>query len=603
MGAEAAMTAQLSKDISFIDENSGTIVANVFIPDRRPIAGLDFATQRTTSLVPATTATFFGMTWGEPTASFRRTPAVSEPDSAFTVAADNGRLAYVNAKVENKYATWGFERLHMWNIAGYTNSNTAANLQDYFSATPYTGLFLDSVDYIATKDSTVGAVPSASPFTPDGTPNLPRGDNERAWIAAVNRAKDLVLAEGGTPEIGCYTGYRPNYTDATMGEMDKSYLGMDPSWTGTGDSPSFAPDVAFDYVDANDPGYSASTAAFNAWWAPEVAGLLSMGFDALGLDTGSKIWLNSAGMSNTGTGANASDFPSRVGDSRLVDDFNALGIQSYGEAIPMYSYGVNGKALGVTTAGNEVGYEVCPYMGFFWQQVSYNGLDEFGAPFQEGISVGGGLYVHNLTGTDGGATVGLAADAFTFNPATTEVHCIVQWGDASAIQPYLDIGWTTLKQVLYDTHQAGFVVGVSASTSATMTDGQGYAVTPLEFFTYVQDLSKGLITTRPEGAAPGTQSLTFAGSPTVTSQVLTVGDAAFDQLGITKIDQSFGIAAVIHFDTDSNRDVFLTSYTTMTLGGVNLLAPTYDNTNTLQLSTTDAAVIAAIVGTTDLVWI
>jgi hypothetical protein len=162
----------------------------------------------------------------------------------------------------------------------------------------------------------------------------------------------------------------------------------------------------------------------------------------------------------------------------------------------MYSYGINGKTLANNTPSNQGAYENAPYLAFFYQQVQYTGLDQNGAAFTSGSSVNGGLYVHNPTGGDGTATVGPPEWGYTFDPATTEIHTLVQWG-GSAVQDFLDVGFLTLKQALYDVDQAGIIVGSSASVTNSMTDGLGYVITPAEFNEFVIDLANGVFTSRP----------------------------------------------------------------------------------------------------------
>ena len=534
-------------------ESFQTSAPNVFVPDRRPIVARGFANQTTRAeyptgtdnLIPATTTDWVGMIWGNPTARYRRTPAVTEPDSAFDVyttaagSSGNGKLG--NPLTTPLYVAYGFERYHYWNIAGFTNTTGGGHLQDYFASIPYSGLFLDSADYITTRDTTVGAINSLTPYTPTGVPGADRGDNKRAWIAAFSGVKTQVSAAGGTPEIGVYGGYRPMYTGANMNANSRVHVGMDPNWTGTGTSPAYAPDVGSDYVDVNNPGVTNSTEKFRDFWAPEVIGLKSMGVDLIGLDTGGKMWLNSAGMTTGGSTGNESDQPTRLGDGRLNSVFDNLGIQQYGESTPMWSYGSECRTLGnppTGTVSNQGAYENCPYLTFFNSIVGYQGKDEFGVTLSEGNS--GGFWIYNETSTDGGATIGKVTSSsfsngsYTFDKTKTEVHIIIQWGETILYDRYLNRGWLTLKQVLYDAYTAGLIIGVGGSSDDPMTDGQGYSVSALEFHTYVINLNKGLITARP-AARDYTDYMTAdagvgywdvpAGSPNVTGGI-TGGDTS-----------------------------------------------------------------------------
>tara|TARA_R110002020_G_scaffold409778_1_gene619495 strand:+ start:248 stop:760 length:513 start_codon:yes stop_codon:yes gene_type:complete len=65
-----------------------------------------------------------------------------------------------------------------------------------------------------------------------------------------------------------------------------------------------------------------------------------------------------------------------------------------------------------------------------------------------------------------------------------------------------------------------------------------------------------------------TQSVTFSAAPTE-SQLFSVGDLIFDELGITKLEEGFGVA-LITFSDESTRDAYLTKVNTWSLGGVDL---------------------------------
>jgi hypothetical protein len=346
----------------------------------------------------------------------------------------------------------------------------------------------------------------------DGTP----GDSEAAWAYAVQATKDLVTAEGNTPEVGVYFGYRAFYDANDMANNDRTFLGHNPDWTGTPGSPGFLASTGFDYVDDNTPGYSASDEAYNKWFAPELAGLYSMGFDTVGLDVGAKIFLNTKGMITGGTGNNSSNPPFTTGDDRLIDLFNSYGMKPYGEAIPMETYGLNGDPL---TGDNAEAYTDMAYMGYWKNSVGYSGLDENGGS----LVIGANITIHNPTAGDGTATVG--PNANTWDPNTTEIHCVFRWNNSGDINQLigkdgsgnsLGYGWTTMKQVLYDLHTAGMIISISGSVQSSMTDGLGYVITAAEFHQYVMDLSTGAITAR-----PGLPAIDLMYSATVPNQTVT----------------------------------------------------------------------------------
>jgi hypothetical protein len=477
-----------------------------FVPDRRPIAHFGFGNSSTSDLIAPSTTNAAGMHWGVNSYLYRRTPLagsdMSDPNT-------NGRLKYANATAA-VVAGRGFERMHYWNIAGFTNYQ---DNQPYYNSNPYTGLGFTEAKYIQDADDITTAVTSPSPFTPNGVDGTP-GDSEAAWTYAIQETKDLVTAEGGTPEVGVYFGYRAFYDAADMETNDRTFLGHNPDWTGTGNSPGFLASTGFDYVDEANPGYSASDEAYNNWFAPELAGLYSMGFDTVGLDVGAKIFLNTKGMISLGSGINNANPPFTTGDDRLIDLFNSYGMKPYGEAIPMETYGINGDPL---TGANAEAYTDMAYMGFWKHSVGYSGLDENSDP----LVIGANTTIYNPTAGDGTATVG--PNANTWDSATTEIHCVIRWNNAEDLNILigkdsngnsLGYGWLTMKQVLYDLHTAGMIISISGSVGSSMTDGLGYEITAAEFHQYVQDLADGTITARPEPPAAPVQTVVWTGNGT-----------------------------------------------------------------------------------------
>jgi len=480
---------------------NATFVGYDFAVDRRPIAAFGFGNSSTSDLIAPSTTNAEGMHWGVNSHLYRRTPLagsdMSDPNT-------NGRLKYANDTAA-VMAGRGFERMHYWNIAGFTNYQ---GNQPYYNSNPYTGLGFTEAKYIQDADDITTAVTSSSPFTVDGISGTP-GDSEAAWSYAVQATKDFVTAEGGTPEVGVYFGYRAFYDAADMETNDRTFLGHNPAWTGTGNSPGFLASTGFDYVDEQNPGYSASDEAYNNWFAPELAGLYSMGFDTVGLDVGAKIFLNTKGMITGGSGINGANPPFTTGDDRLIDLFNSYGMKPYGEAIPMETYGLNGDPL---TGANAEAYTDMAYMGYWKNSVGYSGLDENGDP----LVVSANTTIYNLTAGDGTATVG--PNANTWDPATTEIHCVIRWNNAGDLNILigkdgsgnsLGYGWLTMKQVLYDLHTAGMIISISGSVQSSMTDGLGYEITAAQFHQYIQNLANGNITTRPATASGLQQTVTL----------------------------------------------------------------------------------------------
>ena len=512
-------------DITTWGGTNVTFVGYNFVADRRPMYVVGYAT----SNMGGSEITFGT---GNSTTK-RKTPLTGASDADFLDPAQNGRINWINGDAASAIG-YGFERVNYSNIAGWTSvsgSNTdwpalAGNYQPHFPSNPYTGLSLTEATFMANATTTVGAVTWDTPFTVGGYSNddtankgatdTTPGDQKKAWAAAVTHTKDLITTEGGTPEVIAYCGYRPLWTDKTQTTFDKTLLGYS--------KPSTGNETAWDGLDPNSPGWSpepgwdgvggtsSSSETFSSWFDEEAAGLYSLGFDSIGLDTGARVWKNSAGMSKGAAGCEfTNDYDAFDGDDRLIELFNGYGMKPYFESVPldrwthMTSYD---KTKLVPMTGNDgVAYTKAAYWALFgswWGYVGDGGFNEFNNTLTGWAASGGSVF--NPTQTDGGATVGdpnLAGAGKL--AANTEVHCVVRWGatETNSVLALTD-GWLKLRQMLYDFHDAGIIVSASANATNTY-----HGVTPTQFYQFVQGLADGTIATRPAVPSGLQQTLTL----------------------------------------------------------------------------------------------
>jgi len=522
LGTEVNVSVWDGEGIEFVGYN--------FVADRRPMYVVGYATSNMSGSE---------ITFGTGNSSTKRkTPLTSASDADFLDPAQNGRINWINGDAASAIS-YGFERVNYSNIAGWTsvsggNSDwpaLAGNYQPHFPSNPYTGLSLTEATYMANDTTTVGAVTWDTPFTVGGYSNddtankgvtdTTPGDQKKAWAAAVAHTKDLITTEGGTPEVIAYCGYRPLWTDKTQTAFDKTLLGYSRQSTGN--------QTAWDGLDPNSPGWSpepgwdgvggtsSSSETFSSWFDEEAAGLYSLGFDSIGLDTGAWVWKNSAGMSKGAAGCEfTNDYDAFDGDDRLIEVFNGYGMKPYFESVPldrwthMTSYD---KTKLVPMTGNDgVAYTKAAYWALFgswWGYVGDGGFNEFNDTLTGWSASGGSVF--NPMQTDGGATVGdpNLAGAGKF-AANTEVHCVVRWGndETNSVLALTD-GWLKLRQMLYDFHDAGIIV----SASANAVDPH-HGVTAADFYQYVQDLADGTITSRPQPPATPVQTLVWTGNGT-----------------------------------------------------------------------------------------
>ncbi len=483
---------------------SGTNVEFVgitFQADRRPMLVSGFATSTSTD-GPATNNAPGGVSdgeaWGVPQTQYRKTPAAGND---MTDSQTNGRLLWTENKIYPAIDA-GFDRVGIWNPAGYINQNNGSGgYAPEYPANPYSSLSQSTAPWVGNFSTGT----TTSPFTPNGIDGT-IGDSEAAWTTAITAIKDRIAARvgpaPGPPKIQSYSGYRPNYTNNDMATYDRTFLGTSsPSdidgWDpdAGGNNPSYNPQPGFDYVDANNPGISSSNEKFEGWWDVEAAGLYSMGFNEIGLDTGARLWFNSEGMVREGTGQNA--IAARPGSARLTNVFTGLGFSPMVESIPMAGFNATTEMYKGDNAGI---YTTSACLGLFGTVIGYSGLDSNG----NALNIQKNLTVFNADASDNATSATIGNPAVTGSAdqfgSDTEVHCTVRWGNQTEVQPFMDINWLTLKQVLYDMHKAGLIVGAGGDPVGSMTDGEGTVVTAAEFHQYVIDLSTGAIASRPEPA-------------------------------------------------------------------------------------------------------
>ncbi len=536
--------------------NVNYIEAYTFTVDKRPLYVSGYATQTTDvdPRVASTSGKICGVT-NTATKPYRKTPLSYASDSDFLDEEQNGRIHWVNDQVKPAIDQ-GFERVQFINCGGHTNFNgTQLNVErnkpgvDLGNQTPYKAMQphypslvagsmeLDEYVYIIDSDTINNAVRAPTPFTPSGQPDDldGRGDSTKAWRSAVSYTKSL-----GAKEVTSYQGYRSVFTDVNMNtplttitslSAQSSAKTPNPDkkdrWSGEGNSPGFCPEPGFDGV-----GGSALVDRTKIFWDDEIRGILNMGFNGIGLDTGTRVYDNSGGRSN-GDNSLLGDFdepdaPNGVdGNLDLITYFNSFGIKPVFEAVGLNTWTAGGLAnAGPDTTNDGARYKNSAYWAFFGSWWGYLGEVEM-------IDTNGNISMTTLTddsfSTDastpsGGRIFRDSADGATYvgsNPSTrgkmpaeSEVHVMVQWkgdhlnalleGTGSDLNGK-KLTWIGLKQMLYDFHDAGIIVSASGHPTDPVE-----GITASEFRQYVLDLSNGLITRRPasdvkvaEMTAPG----------------------------------------------------------------------------------------------------
>jgi hypothetical protein len=485
------------------------------------------------------------ITFGRNTVAYRRTPLTAAPDADFTDPLKNGRIDWIDNNAANAI-TEGIERVNYSNPAGWTSvadvnatfPTLQGNFQPHYPSNFYTGMTLTQATLFAGEDTTVGAITWDTPFTVGGYSNSDTinkgatdttpGDQKKAWAAAVQYTKDLINAQvpTGAPEVICYGGYRPLWTDKNQTAFDKTLLGYSKvsteagttyQWSGLGSSPGWTPEPGWDGVG----GTANSSDTFNDWFAEELAGAYSLGFTAVGLDTGANVWKHAGGMSNSGTNSeytNAYNFSD--GNGRIIDVFNSYGLKPMFESValdrwthmPVNSYD---KTKLVPMTGNDGEYykQAATWaQAFTWwgyvRDVNTDGtpkaidFNEFNNTLSGWQASGGSVFYVNGVATIGDPTL---AGAGAFNTAETEVHAVFRWGssEVNAVLQQTD-GWLLLKQMMYDFHSAGLIVSAASNTSDPF-----HGVTAAEFLQYVVELHENQSLTRPEVAVPSWDSTTY----------------------------------------------------------------------------------------------
>ncbi len=511
----------------------------VFTADRRPMFISAYASQKMKP-GPATNTNNQGETWGQNTPAYRKCPVAGSPDSAFTSTATNGPLAWSsnNHTQTDGPLDVGFERLTYSFISGWSclseyngqpldgEDGRSGAPMPHYPSNGYGGLFATECQVATDDTNTPFTYISQTPFTDTGIPSGTKGDLKRCWEETIAAAKAKITSVGGTPEIICYQGYRPFYTDDTMQTLDRNTIGYSKQtdrggWDGTAGSPGYTPTPG--QSTPGRLGYSNTDEAFNDWWGYELNGLREMGFDGVGLDTGAAMWWNSAGM--TGAAGTEGSIP---GSPRLHDLFYSYGMAAQVEAVNWDGRaGVNGttKPWGGAdgTLDNNAGeiYEQGPCWGLAGTTVGWVGRtqDSHEVVAWNGTSVAPGdgtLYasVYNRAGLTGGntenATLGdpiLGGCPIPLVGPTgkgTEVHSVWRWNNAIILTLFQNFTWTAIKQIIYDFHSAGFIVSMGGATRSPehdTTDKDGNPVTPKDFMEYLLELADGTITQRP-GADP-----------------------------------------------------------------------------------------------------
>ena len=513
-----------------------TYVGYTVAVDRRPMYVGGYATSIQSGSV---------ITFGRNTVAYRKTPLTSAPDADFTDPTKNGRIDWIDNNAANAIAE-GIERVNYSNPAGWTsisNSNASwptlqGNFQPHYPSNWYTGMSLTQATLFAGEDTTAGAITWDTPFTVGGYSNSDTankgatdttpGDQKKAWAAAVQYTKDLINAQSptGTPEVICYGGYRPLWTDKNQTAFDKTLLGYSKvsteagttyQWSGLGSSPGWTPEPGWDGVG----GTANSSDTFNDWFAEELAGAYSLGFTAVGLDTGANVWKHAGGMSNSGTNSeytNAYNFSD--GNGRIIDVFNSYGLKPMFESVALDRWthmNVNAydKTKLVPMTGNDGEYykQAATWaQAFTWwgyvRDVNTDGtpkaidFNEFNNTLSGWQASGGSVFYVNGVATIGDPTL---AGAGAFNTAETEVHAVFRWGssEVNAVLQQTD-GWLLLKQMMYDFHSAGLIVSAASNTSDPF-----HGVTAAEFLQYVVELHENQSLTRPEVAVPSWDSTTY----------------------------------------------------------------------------------------------
>ena len=505
-----------------------TIPTYEFTADRRPMFISGYASQKMTQInndggTIALEAN--GQTWGVNKNQWRKAPVAGSDPSLFLSTATNGPLNYADNLFvgTDKPIEKGFERFTFSFISGWT-CLVGEDDQPHYPSNPFSGMEQTQTKVMTNPTTDIGSFTSLTPFTDTGDQNGTPGDLKECWKVTVADMKTRITAEGGNPEIIAYAGYRPLYTDNTMAAIDRTLMGYSKQadrggWTGTGDSPAYSPTPGQTTNTSVHPqGYSASDEAFDNWWGYECNGIRDLGFDGIGLDTGAAMWWNTAGM--TGAAGNEGSSP---GSPRLYNLFYSYGIAAQIEAVNWDGRGDTTKPWGGAdgTLDSNAGeiYEQGPAWGLAGTTVGWVGRtqDSHELLSWNGSSVSpsdGTLYA-NVYNRDGLSGVDTAAFTTVGDPLLggsqipligptgkgTEVHSSWRFNNSVVNALFNAFSWTAVQQIIFDFHNAGFVISMGGSVTATVNDKDGVPVTSAMFMQYIMDLANGVITQRP-GANP-----------------------------------------------------------------------------------------------------
>ena len=547
----------IAAEISSWTGSGVEFIGFTFEVDRRPLYQAGLATQTTTyQNIKAGTPTF-----GVNQQDYRKTGSTG----ANTTSASNGRLAWIEDKVlhtcDDTYSG-NFERFHFTNIAGHTSINKG-NQQPHYSSGAYQSLNLPKAKYFTELSGTVAneaALPTASssfnneyyrttdndhlfccvnsggtyswqdmgeadgfntnrpyflmdsPFTDTGLTSGTLGDSVDAWTEALTQFR--AAATPTDLEITSYQGYRPVFNDSTgyvpfdhqaeqvISLSKQSSSSTEPSWQGQNNGdPAYCPEPGWDGSDSD-----VWVPRFASYFDKEIAGIESLGFDGIGLDTGTRVWDNAEGRAN---GSFSSQPADGTGSSGIVDYFNGFGIKPVFEAVGLNTW----SGAGGPYPASDSRYTAAAYWAYFGSWWGWHdGTTEYSGS-------GGTLYYNNGTQVVGDPAQSGAA----FDPANSEVHCIYQWpstsGSSAASQSTNLVGWILenqgleeLKQSMFDFHAAGLVVSAAGSadnfTAHSSTPNAGVVFDSADFYNYVMDLYNGTAT-RPVILPPAPPAVTI----------------------------------------------------------------------------------------------
>lgn len=435
----ADATGQVTGDTNGSPPNPNITVSNTSVVtdytiDRRPFLQAGYATQSMSTTPADQTGTLNSNTMGQPTQNYRKTPATG---ADMTDPNTNGRLLWVNDKLLTDVCPQ-FERFVIFNPAGFSNVNSTSR---YYPSNPITGMDLSSVALYFNETTQYNISPVSSPFTDTGLDTGTFGNSREAWTAAISALSAAAQAAGGTNiEINCYAGFHPVYTDNTLITPLRDSLGYDPAWTRSPEPTSWD----------------------DSYWKTELEGAAAIGFTGFSYDAGTWVGYLETELGGF-RGPASSYFPKTFYEA----------IPFYGGAAPGGDWTYSGNSTLPVNERREwrsTDGATYPITDAIYRGTAYFGLHGviFGDATHE---TGVGPYIENVS----------------FDTATTEVHCIFDWNRLAAASR-LNLTELQIKQLMWDAHQNGLVVGVTGGESpATTNDGWTCAA----FRQYALDLYAG----------------------------------------------------------------------------------------------------------------